>query len=208
MIAVPEIESGIAALGLELREGDRDRLEHFLALLEKWNRVYNLTAIRDADRTLTHHLLDSLAILPHIEGPRVLDVGSGAGFPGIPLAILRPDLRVTLLDSHQKKAAFLRQAVVELNLANADVRAERVESWRADRGFDTVVSRAFAELGEFVAKARHLLAPGGVIAAMKGAYPTDELRDLPAGVRTREVVRLQVPGLRAERHLVLIEAIG
>jgi len=201
-------ESGLAALDIGLREGQVTLLERFLALLAKWNRVYNLTAIRDPDRMATHHLFDSLVIVPHIAGPRVLDVGSGAGFPGIPLAIARRDFRVTLLDSNQKKTAFLRQAVAELGLPNVDVRTERVEAWRTETRFETVVSRAFAELSEFVAKARHLAAPGGVLAAMKGAYPSSELERLPTGARAREVIKLEVPRLKAERHLVLIEAIG
>jgi 16S rRNA (guanine527-N7)-methyltransferase len=201
-------ESGLAALDIGLHEDQVSLLERFVAVLEKWNRVYNLTAIRDSEGVVTHHLLDSLVTVPHIVGPRVLDVGSGAGLPGIPLAIACGRFHVTLLDSNQKKTAFLRHAVAELRLANVDVRTERVEAWRTETRFETIISRAFAEIREFVAKARHLLAPGGVLAAMKGAYPSAELERLPAGVRVREVVKLQVPRLNAERHLVLIEATG
>jgi 16S rRNA (guanine527-N7)-methyltransferase len=200
------LERGCAALGLKLRADELAKLERYLDLLEKWNRVYNLTAIRGRSRMVTHHLLDSLAVLPHVKGSRVLDVGSGAGLPGIPLAIANPELQVTLLDSSHKKTAFLRQAVTELGLANATVETERVESWRTGARFETVVSRAFSELGEFVAACGRLLAPGGILAAMKGVYPRDEIERMPGGFRVVNVVRLVVPGLDAERHLVIVGA--
>ena len=205
MNAPQPLRRGLLALGVGLSEEQVERLERYLALLEKWNRVYNLTAIREPERMVTHHVLDSLAILPHVRGPRVLDVGSGAGLPGIPLAIAAPALAVTLLDSNHKKAAFLQQAVGDLRLTNATIVAERVESWRTETRFDTIVSRAFADLGEFVAAAARLLAPGGTIAAMKGVHPHDEIERLPAGFRVREVVKLDVPLLDAERHVVLVE---
>ncbi len=200
------LERAAAALQVEIAAQQAATLERYLDLLEKWNRVYNLTAIRERGRMVTHHLLDSLSVLPHLRGPRVLDVGSGAGLPGIPIAIARPALRVTLLEPNQKKSAFLTQTVGELKLANATVVAERVESWRAVERFDTIVSRAFADLGEFVASAGRLLAPQGVIAAMKGVHPFEEIERLPQGYRLLEVVRLAVPGLDAERHLVLVGA--
>ena len=200
------LEHGLDALGLDLRLAQVERLERYLDLLEKWNRVYNLTGIRERARMVTHHLLDSLAILPHVKGPRVLDVGSGAGLPGIPLAIANPELHVTLLESNHKKAAFLRQAVTELGLAGAEVETQRVESWETATRFDTIVSRAFAELGQFVASTGRLLAPGGMLLAMKGVYPRDELAHLPGGYRVRETVKLAVPQLDAERHLVMVEA--
>ena len=196
---------GAAALGLDLDAGQRDRLGRYLALLEKWNRVYNLTAIRERERMVTHHLLDSLAIAAYLRGPRILDVGSGAGLPGIPLAIARPELAVTLLDANRKKAAFMQQAIAELALPNAEVVTVRVESWETVSAFDTIVSRAFAELAELVAASIHLLAPGGAIAAMKGVHPHEEIGRLPAGVQTARVIRLEVPGLEAERHLVMVE---
>jgi len=198
---------GVDALGLALRKPQIERLERYLDLLEKWNRVYNLTAIRERDQMVTHHLLDSLAILPYVKGPRVLDVGSGAGLPGIPLALGNLTLDVTLLEANQKKAAFLRQAVAELALANAAVETQRVESWKAPTQFDTIVSRAFAELRQFVASTGRLLAPGGMLLAMKGTYPRDELGHLPPGYRVKTTVRLDVPLIGAERHLVLIEAV-
>ncbi len=205
MMVATALERGLATLAVPLREAQVEQLEGYLTLLEKWNRVYNLTAIRERDRMVSHHVLDSLSILPHVRGPRVLDVGSGAGLPGVPLAIAQPQLAVTLLDANHKKAAFLRQVIAELGLANAAVCAERVESWQTQARFDTIVSRAFAELGEFAAGARHLLAPRGVFAAMKGVHPYDEIDRLPAGCRVRKVVALAVPQLDAARHLVLIE---
>jgi 16S rRNA (guanine527-N7)-methyltransferase len=206
MNAPQPLRRGSLALGVGLSDREVERLERYLALLEKWNRVYNLTAIREPERMVTHHVLDSLAILPHVRGPRVLDVGSGAGLPGIPLALASPALAVTLLDSSHKKAAFLQQAVAELRLANATVVAQRIEAWQTGDRFDTIVSRAFADLGEFVSAAARLLAPGGVLAAMKGVHPHDEIERLPAGFRVREVLKLDVPLLDAERHLVLVEA--
>jgi 16S rRNA (guanine527-N7)-methyltransferase len=200
------LERAAAALQVEIADEQVAALERYLDLLEKWNRVYNLTAIRDRARMVTHHLLDSLSILPHLRGPNVLDVGSGAGLPGIPIAIARPALRVTLLEANQKKSAFLTQAVGELRLANVTVVTERVESWHTATRFDAIVSRAFADLGEFVAAAGRLLAPQGVIAAMKGVHPYEEIERLPQGFRVREVMRLAVPGIDAERHLVLVEA--
>jgi len=177
-------------------------------LLEKWNRVYNLTAVRDRAAMVSQHLLDSLAVLRQLEGRTLLDVGSGAGLPGIPLAIAAPELTVTLLDSNHKKAAFLQQAVAELGLANATVCRTRVEHWHPAGRFDVVISRAFAELADFVAAAAHLLARGGVLAAMKGVYPHEEIARLPDGFRVRAVRQLSVPGLAAARHLILVEQVG
>ena len=206
MIDAQELGFAAAALGLALADAQVATLERYLDLLEKWNRVYNLIAIRERSRMVTHHLLDSLAVLPHLRGPRVLDVGSGAGLPGIPIAVASPALHVTLLESNHKKSAFLTQAVAELQLANAQVVTERVESWQPEARFDTIVSRAFAELGEFASLAGRLLAPQGVLAAMKGVHPFEEIERLPQGYRVQQVVRLRVPGLDAERHLVLMGA--
>ena len=198
------LTEGVDGLGIALAPAQTEQLDQYLDLLEKWNRVYNLTAIRDRVQMVTHHVLDSLAVVPHVRGPRVLDVGSGGGMPGIPIAIARPDLRVTLLDSNHKKTAFLNQAVASLRLPNVAVAAERIESWTTAERFETIVSRAFADLAEFVAVGARLLADGGVFAAMKGVHPYEEIDRLPAGFAVREVVRLHVPGLDAERHLVLV----
>jgi len=203
------LDAGLAAgaeeLGLELRASQRKQLLTYIHLLAKWNEVYNLTAIRDEHEMLSHHLLDALSIVPHVSGGRLLDVGSGAGLPGIPVAIARSEWHVTLLDSNQKKAAFLQQVVIELELQNAVVHSTRVETWHPDKRFDVVASRAFSDLAEFVEGTQHLLAAGGVFAAMKGAYPQAEIERLPDGFRVRSVKRLAVPGLAGERHLVLVE---
>jgi 16S rRNA (guanine527-N7)-methyltransferase len=199
------LEKGLLELHLPLGKERQALLLRYLALLDKWNQVYNLTAIRDLTKMVEAHLLDSLAVVPLLAGERVLDVGSGAGLPGIPIAVAKPEWEVTLLDSNHKKAAFLRQAVAELGLKNTNVVCERVESWVAPMGFEVIISRAFSDLGEFVSLAGRLLAPGGVVAAMKGLHPFEELERLPPGFRVKEVRALKVPGLGAERHLVLIE---
>jgi 16S rRNA (guanine527-N7)-methyltransferase len=198
---------GVAAMGVTLPDGGVDRLAQYLRLLEKWNRVHNLTAIREPEQMVTLHVLDSLSILPFLGDSRLLvDVGTGAGLPGIPLAIARPGLRVTLLDSSHKKATFLEQARVELKLDNVAVACERVERWHPQARFDTVVSRAFAELADFVQGARHLVAPDGAMLAMKGVHPFDEIARLPAGWRVDRVAELTVPTLEAKRHLVVLKA--
>jgi 16S rRNA (guanine527-N7)-methyltransferase len=199
------LANGAAEIGLSLGRGERDKLLEYLALLEKWNQVYNLTAIRGREKMVSGHLLDCLAVIPYVTGARVLDAGSGAGFPGIPIALARPDIQVVLLDSNHKKAAFLTQAVADLQLNNATVVCERVETWLAGEKFDCIISRAFAEIAEFIALTGHLLAPGGVFAAMKGVHPYEEIERLPADFRVRQVHAFAVPGLGAERHLVMIE---
>jgi 16S rRNA (guanine527-N7)-methyltransferase len=170
-----------------------------MALLVKWNRTYNLTAIRDPLAMVSQHLLDSLAVVGHLPlaaGTRLADAGSGAGLPGIPLAIARPEWRIALAEANQKKAAFLRQAAIELNLSNVEVHEGRVEAWRPQPLFDAVISRAFAALQQFIAACRHLLTPGGVVVAMTGAAPAA----LAPGCR---LIALRVPLLDAQRHLVL-----
>ncbi len=204
MSTADQLRLGLIALGLTLDPDTQRRLLDYIALIEKWNRVYNLTAIREPEKMVSHHLLDSLAVAPHLRAGRLLDVGSGAGLPGIPLALANPDLQVTLLDSNHKKAAFLNQAVIELKLNNAAVCGERVESWQAQHKFDVIISRAFSEMGEFVRITRHLLAPGGLFAAMKGLHPYEEIDKLPPGCKVQQVLPLAIPGLEGARHLVLI----
>ena len=202
-----QLGQGLAAMGTQLPEGAIDRLAQYLRLLEKWNRVHNLTAIREPEQMVTLHVLDSLSVLPYVAGARSLvDVGTGAGLPGIPLALARPDLSVTLLDSSHKKATFLEQARMELKLENIAVACERVERWHPQAKFDAVVSRAFAELADFVQGARHLVAPEGTLLAMKGVHPFEEIARLPASCRLDRVVELTVPTLEAKRHLVLLKA--
>ena len=199
------LEKGLMELSFPLSAKQQDLLLQYLVLLQKWNQVYSLTAVRDLTKMVGAHLLDSLSVAPLLSGENVLDVGSGAGLPGIPLAVAKPDRKVTLLDSSHKKTAFLRQAVADLALKNVDVVCDRVESWAAPAKFGVIISRAFSDLGEFVSLSNRLLAPDGVLAAMKGIYPFEELERLPAGFRVKEVKVLQVPGLDAARHLVLIE---
>jgi len=199
------LDRGLAELGLRPAPAAREKLLAYLDLIQKWNRVYNLTAVREPDRMLAHHLLDCLAIVPHLSGSSLLDVGSGAGLPGIPVAVALPKLPVTLLESSHKKAAFLKQAAIELRLDNVDVACERAEAWATSQRFDLVVSRALADLPEFIRLAGRLLAPGGTLAAMKGVYPYDELAQLPKGWRLKEAAALRVPGLRAERHWLTFE---
>jgi 16S rRNA (guanine527-N7)-methyltransferase len=204
--AEARLDEGLAALGVALPDGARARLLDYAALLLKWNRVYNLTAIREPEQAVTHHLLDALSVLSHLDGiARLADVGSGGGLPGIPLAIARPALAVTSIEAVGKKAGFQQQARIELGLANFEVINARVENVHADTPFDAVISRAFSELADFVALTRHLLRPGGRLLAMKGVYPRDELARLPAGVRVVAAPALTVPGLAAHRHLIILE---
>ena len=193
---------------LALPSGKGDRLFAYLELLAKWNKTYNLTAIRDPLKMVSHHLLDSLAVLRELPEGALADVGSGGGLPGIPIAIAEPQRRVTLNDANHKKGAFLRQAVIELGLANAEVHVGRAEGWRPPERFAVVIARGFAELAEFIAACRHLVAPSGMLAAMKGVYPQEEMARLPAGYASCEVRRLNVPLLDAERHLVLCRMRG
>ncbi len=204
----PTLTRGVTQLGLDLSATVQARLLQYVALLAKWNRAYNLTAVREPAAMLDRHLLDSLAVLPHLQGPRVLDVGSGAGLPGIPLALARPDLHFTLLDSNGKKTRFMNQAVAELGLANVSVVQSRIEDYQVPAPFDTVITRAFATVAEVIAGAGRLCAPQGQLLLMKGAYPITELEALPPAYRLREAVRLQVPGLDAERHVLVIRPCG
>jgi 16S rRNA (guanine527-N7)-methyltransferase len=203
------LERGLEELKLALPAHAHDQLIAYVALLAKWNRSYNLTAIREPQAMVSQHLLDSLSVLPHLpvaeDGVRLADVGTGAGLPGIPLALARPRWSVALIESNQKKAAFLRQATIELGIKNIEVHEGRVEAWRPATLFSVVISRAFAELAAFVASCQHLVAPSGMLAAMKAQRPDLELKHLPPGVRCKSVVRLQTPQRQAERHLILCE---
>ncbi len=203
------LRGGLSAMGLDLSAEAQGKLLAFVALLQKWNRTYNLTAIRDEQEMLTHHLLDSLSVLhaveePALAGRRWADVGSGAGLPGIPLAVARPDLQITSIETVEKKATFQRQAKIELQLDNFTVDNRRVEDL-PDAGFDAVISRAFAELADFARLAGHLLKPSGQLLAMKGVLPEDEIKRLPSGWTLLETVPLRIPGLNAQRHLLVLE---
>jgi len=204
MSLAEKLAQGIAELGLDVPAATQRKLLDYLALIAKWNRVHNLTSVRESVRMVSDHLLDCLAVAPHLDARSVLDVGSGAGLPGIPLALMWPRASVTLLDSNHKKTVFLRQAMIELELKNTDVVCERVETWQSRREFELVISRAVSDLPEFLNLAGRLCATDGTVAAMKGLYPHEELAQLPSGFNLRGVVRLKVPGTRAERHLVLL----
>ncbi|WP_449192451.1 16S rRNA (guanine(527)-N(7))-methyltransferase RsmG [Thauera sp.] len=204
-----QLSDGVAALGLALPQETVDRLLAFGELLLKWNKVYNLTAIRSPQEVITHHLLDSLAVLPHLERVRRLaDIGSGGGLPGVALAIVRPGLVVSSIETVGKKASFQQQAKIELGLGNFSVLNKRVEQVQAQGlpggAAEGVISRAFSSLADFVNLSGHLLAEGGALYAMKGAHPADEIAALPAGWVVAETHALVVPGLDAERHLLVI----
>jgi 16S rRNA (guanine527-N7)-methyltransferase len=212
------LSKGAVELGVELDAGQTGQLIDYLALLAKWNTVYNLTAIRDPAQMVTQHLLDSLAIVPAFEGAQnILDVGAGAGLPGMVLAIwaarARPAMRIAMIDTVHKKTAFLTQVKTELNLSNVTIYTGRVEKLQASelqsrQLFDVITSRAFADLADFVAWSGHLLAEGGKFIAMKGVETTTEESSLPPGWRVAGKRPLQVPGLDAGRHLVMVERTG
>ncbi len=196
------LREGLVALGLDLDDTTQAALLRYAMLLRRWNRVYNLTAVDDPGAIVTRHLLDALAVLPWVPEGRLVDVGSGAGLPGLPLALARPELDVTLLDASGKRVRFLRQAVIELGLANAHPLQARAEAHRPQRRYDAVITRAFANISDMLSACRHLVADAGVILAMKGQRPDEELAALPPDIVLRDVVPLAVPGLDAARHLV------
>lgn len=200
-----QLRDGLQAMAIDLSEGQQQLLLDYLGLLLKWNKAFNLTAIRDPDEMVSRQLLDSLSILPLLQGARVLDVGTGPGLPGIPLAVARPDSRFVLIDSNGKKTRFVQQSLVTLGLPNIEVVRTRVEAYRADAGFDTITSRAFAALPKMVQLTRHLLAEQGRLLAMKGTVPTEEIAQLEADGYRVEVVPLQVPGSDGARHALLVD---
>jgi 16S rRNA (guanine527-N7)-methyltransferase len=211
-----DLAAGIGSLGLVLDQAARTKLLAYVALLEKWNRTYNLTAIREPARMVTHHLLDALAVLPQLSTAveagilaaarplRVLDVGAGGGIPGIPFAIARPDWVVAMVDSNHKKVSFLTQAAIELGLANVSAHAARIEEFAPAAAFDVVISRAFSDLATFVELAAQHVIPGGLLVAMKGVHPIEELALLPEAIEVLATPALQVPGLDAARHLIIM----
>ncbi|HSM98941.1 MAG TPA: 16S rRNA (guanine(527)-N(7))-methyltransferase RsmG [Gallionella sp.] len=202
-----ELQAGIAQLGIALGVKAQSKLLDYLALLHKWNKVYNLTAIRDPQQMVSHHLLDSLAVTPHLWPGRWLDVGCGAGLPGVVLAIAQPEWHFTMLDSNSKKTGFVQQVIIELGLNNATVHCARVEKWQPAERFEGIISRAYAELGDFLRSTRHLVAEHGRWAAMKG-LAEKELASVPDGCRVERFIPLQVPGLQAARSLVIATCNG
>ena len=206
--AADTLAQGVAALGLPVTAAQRAQLLAYLELLAKWNKTYNLTAIRETERMVTHHLLDALAVLPQLprqDALRVLDVGSGGGIPGLPFAIVRPDWQLTLVDSNHKKIAFLTQAAIELRLRNATAHAARVEDFKPTAPYDIVISRAFADLATFAAISARHLAPDGWLVAMKGVHPDEELAELPPEFTVIAKPVIKVPGLDAARHLIVMQ---
>jgi len=204
------LHAGIVQLGLSLDSVVEQQLLGYLELLAKWNRVYNLTAIRDEQAMVSQHLLDSLAVIPYVnensdQTKTLADVGSGGGLPGIPLAIARPELTVVLIESSQKKASFLQQVKIELQLLNVSVHCVRVEDFKPAELFDRVITRAFSSLADFVLQSSHLLAASGRLLAMKGLYPEQEVAELPSTWRVRQSITLVVPQIDAQRNLIVIE---
>ncbi|MFU8788532.1 MAG: 16S rRNA (guanine(527)-N(7))-methyltransferase RsmG [Methylobacter sp.] len=197
------LESGITALNLTVTDAQVEQLLAFIKLIEKWNKAYNLTAIRNPEEMAQLHILDSLAIAPHIQGRQIIDIGTGAGLPGIPLAICLPDIHFTLLDSNAKKTRFVQQVALELKLKNVTVIHSRVENHQPECGYDAVLTRAFANLPEIVKLTAHLLAKEGVLLAMKGQIPEAELAQIAA---KKSVISVSVPGSDVERCLVRIES--
>ncbi len=200
-----QLVAGVEAMGLQSTVTPEMQTQclAYLSLLQKWNKVYNLTAVRDPQEMLILHLLDSLSVLPYIQAGHLLDVGSGGGLPGLVIAITRPDVQVTTIDTVQKKTIFMRQVKAELGLSNVDVVHARVESYVPPSPFTQVISRAFSDIALFKQLTSHLMAPHGHWLAMKGLVPTEELA--AAGVQPKEVIRLQIPNLQAERHLIVFE---
>ncbi len=196
------LEDGILELGLEERLGGDELLMMFVTELMNWNRVYNLTSVRKPTDIVTRHILDSLSILDHLHGDRILDVGTGAGLPGIPLAIACPEREFVLLDSSSKKLRFVQQTLGILKLDNVTLENARVDEYRPEKLFDTIVCRAFSDLPDFYRNTSHLCNSGGCMLAMKGVYPMTEVESLEDKSVISDVVSLKVPGLDAERHLV------
>jgi len=202
-----DLQQGSAQLGIALSKEAQSTLLEYVALLHKWNKVYNLTAVRDPRQMVSNHLLDSLAVMPYLWSGRWLDVGCGAGLPGVVLAVAQPDWQFVLLDSNSKKTSFVQQVIIDLGLHNVDVVCSRVEKWQTKERFDGIISRAFSGLGEFIERTRHLMDVHGCWAAMKG-LAEQELSSVPEGCCVERVIPLQVPGLHAARSLVIATCKG
>ncbi len=202
------LEQGTKALGLQVEASIQSRMLDYLRLLSRWNRTYNLTSVRELRQMVTLHLLDSLTVLPYIQGDRLLDVGCGAGLPGLVLSMMRPDLHCVLLDSNSKKTRFCLQAMAQLGLENVEIVHSRAEAYAPSRPFSIIICRAYSSLREFVDGAGRLLAPGGALLAMKGGLPEEELKAMALSHMQPRVVALGVPGVEAARHLVIIHPVG
>jgi len=199
------LKEGIAAQGLQVEDEARAAMLQYLGLLQRWNKAYNLTSIKDPAQMLSYHLLDSLSIGPHLQGRSFIDVGTGAGLPGIPLAVTHPDKTFSLLDSNGKKVRFLFQIKTALLLSNVKEMQGRVEEYQPEKLYDGVISRAFASLTDMIEGSQHLLTAGGYFYAMKGRYPDKELSELPKGYKVEQAIELDVPTLDQQRHLIIIK---
>lgn len=205
-MVLKKLESLLKSAGISLPDQQKQQLVGYVELLHKWNKAYNLTSVRDPEQMLIRHILDSIVVNPHLQGQRFIDVGTGPGLPGIPLAIVRPDSHFTLLDSLGKRVRFLRQVQHELGLNNIEPVQSRVEDFSGEPGFDGVISRAFASLDDMLSWCHHLPSrPEGRFYALKGVRPDDELATLPKGIQLESVVRLLVPELDGERHLIILK---
>ena len=208
-VSVAQLDSalreGIAAQGLQVEDPQRAAMLQYIGLLQRWNKAYNLTSIKDPMQMLSYHLLDSLSIGPHLQGRSFIDVGTGAGLPGIPLAVTHPDKSFSLLDSNGKKIRFLFQIKTALKLSNVKEMQGRVEEYKPEQLYDGVISRAFASLTDMIEGSEHLLAAGGYFYAMKGRYPDKELSELPKGYKVEQAIELNVPTLDQQRHLIIIK---
>jgi 16S rRNA (guanine527-N7)-methyltransferase len=200
-----QLRRGCSEINLSLDQKTLNSFLYFIELLLKWNKAYNLTAISDPEEVVSHHILDSLSIVPYIVGNLIMDLGSGAGFPGIPCALMLPEKQFVLLDGNGKKTRFMTQAVGELGLSNVRVVQSRVEDYRPDKCFDTITVRAFSSVATIIKQTSRLICPSGEVLIMKGIYPEAELQTVTAGMK---VVRLEVPGLNSERHLVCIKGLS
>lgn len=199
------LSDALASNHFSVAQDTQEKILQFLDLMSRWNQVYNLTAIKDPKEMVWLHLIDSLSINPYLKGQRIIDVGTGAGLPGIPLALINPEKQFVLLDSNSKKTRFLIQVIAELKLTNVEVIHARVEEFKPATGFDSILSRAFSAIQVMLSKTQHLLAREGQFIAMKGVYPEQELAEIPSGYRVAEVHKLNIKGLLAERHVVCVE---
>lgn len=198
------LQQGLRSLAVELTDDQQAKLVAFVDLLHKWNRVYNLTAVRDPRHMLERHILDSLSVLPYLQGTRIVDLGAGAGLPGIPLAIALPEHQFVLVDSNRKKTRFMQQVKAELELSQVEVVCERAENYYPEQLFDSVISRAFTSLQQMADWASHLIVPDGVMLAMKGHYPETEIAELSKSFEIKAVHKIDYPGLDAVRFLIEI----
>jgi 16S rRNA (guanine527-N7)-methyltransferase len=203
---IAKLDTLLKAANISLSDQQKQQLVAYVALLDKWNKAYNLTSVRDPQQMLIRHIMDSIVVEPHLQGERFIDVGTGPGLPGVPLAIVRPQSHFTLLDSLGKRVRFLRQVKHELGLTNIEPVQSRVEDFPAEPGFDGVISRAFASIGDMVSWCHHLPGREGRFYALKGVQPDDEIAALPVPFAVEKIIRLQVPELEGERHLVIITA--